>query len=91
MATRKQVPAQTEQKPQHDERLIAAGINEAEVEKLKRDGYSFVYLYETNGLVLDQWQQAYCGARHGSVEKVEHDLNEAIRAGRARKVVKIGL
>ena len=87
MATRKkQTPA-----IEFDPRLVAAGLDVADLEKMKREGYVSVYVYETKALALDEWQQAYFPMRSNEIDRSKQSMEEAVRQGRARKVELIGL
>jgi hypothetical protein len=88
---RKAKPIRVPTKFGFDARLIEAGIEKESLEKLMSLGFTWIFLYETSGLLLDKWTPAYCAAYDSEQDKYKDDFDKAIVAGRARNVQKIKL
>jgi hypothetical protein len=78
-------------KPEFDKRLIEAGVPVEELRKLRNDGFSIVFLYQTNGFALDEWQQAYYAPAPGKLQAIREDIKRGEAAGRIRNFVEVPL
>lgn len=87
MVTRKKkTPAPTSA---FDPRFAEHGVTDADLEDAKARGYSVAFLYETKGIVLDQWQKVWFAFRATSEDEMARTMAEAVRTGNARNSVRI--
>lgn len=72
-----------------DPRFAAHGVTDADLNDALSRGYSVAFLYETKGIVLDQWQKVWFAFRASNEEEMARTMAEAVRTGNARNPVRI--
>ncbi len=72
-----------------DPRFVAHGVTDEDLIDARSKGYSVAFLYETKGIVLDQWQRVWFAFRASSEEEMARTMSEAVRTGNARNPIRI--